>query len=508
MVVEKIVIIDFGSQYTNLILRRIKELGVHAEIVSPNDYFFAGKKYVKGIILSGSALSVYDKKSPKIDKKILNFDIPVLGICYGSQLIAYLEKGVVVRGEKGEYGKCSIKLIRSSVLFRGINKKFFVWMSHQDIIKELPKNYEVVALSENKIIAAFENKKKKIFAVQFHPEVVHTEFGVDILKNFVFNICGLKKTRIDYDLKQEIFDEIKRVLNGKKAIIGLSGGVDSSTAALMVNKVIGKNLICVFVDTGLVRKNDKEFLKREFSKYNLNFRIVNAKNRFLKALKGVKDPEKKRRIIGKLFVKIFEEIAVKEKAEFLIQGTIYSDRIESGLTRFSSKIKSHHNVGGLPKKTKLRIYEPLRNLYKDEVRKIAREIGLSDKIIKRHVFPGPGLAIRILGEVTEEKLSIIKKANFIVEEELKKSGFYDKVWMGFAVLLPVKSTGIKGDSRHYGYAVVLRIVESKDGMTANFSRIPYSVLERISTRITNEIKKVNRVVYDITNKPPATMEWE
>jgi GMP synthase (glutamine-hydrolysing) len=506
---NKIVIVDFGGQYANLIYRRIRDSGVCADIIYPEDFNKINKKNIKGIILSGSSKSVYEKDSPKMPKRIFNLGLPVLGICYGFQLICFLEGGEVKKGVVGEYGSCKLNIIKNSLLFSGIKKKeFLVWMNHSDFVYKLPKDYEIIALTDNSLIAGFQNRKKNIYGVQFHPEVVHTKNGFKIINNFLFKICKVKKDFHKVDIKEEIYREIKSVLGDKKAIIGLSGGVDSSTAAIMVNNVVGKNLIAVYVDTGLMRKGDKEFILREFSKYNLNLRIIDAKERFLNALKGVRDPEKKRKIIGKLFIKIFESVALKENAEFFIQGTIYSDRIESGLTKNSSVIKSHHNVGALPKNIKLKIYEPLRNLYKDEVRKLALELGLSNAIINRHVFPGPGLAIRIVGKISKEKINIVRKANFIIEEELKKSGFYNKVWMGFAVLLPVKSVGIKGDSRDYGYVVCVRIVESKDAMTANFSRIPYDVLERISARITSEIKKVNRVVYDISNKPPSTIEWE
>jgi GMP synthase (glutamine-hydrolysing) len=504
-----VLIVDFGGQYTHLICRRIKNLGVSAEIIYSEDLNKITLNGVKGIILSGGAKSVYDKESPKISKDVFDCKIPILGICYGFQLICYLEGGVVKKGSIGEYGCCKISIIDKGELFSGIKKKsFLVWMNHRDFVYKTPKEYKVTSITENSIVASFENREKNIYGVQFHPEVIHTKNGFKILKNFLFKICKVKKNSNNFNIKEEIYKEIKSVLGFKKAIIGLSGGVDSSTATLMVNKVIGKNLIPVYVDTGLMRSGDKEFILKEFSKYDLNLRIIDAKEEFFKALKGVKAPENKRKIIGNLFIKIFENIALKEGAEFLIQGTIYSDRIESGLTKNSSIIKSHHNVGALPKKIKLKIYEPLRNLYKDEVRKIAEELGLSKEIIHRHVFPGPGLAIRIVGEVTREKVKIVRKADEIIQQELKNSGLYNKVWMGFAVLLPIRSVGIKGDARDYGYVVCVRIVDSKDAMTANFSKIPYNVLERISTRITSEIREVNRVVYDISNKPPATIEWE
>lgn len=463
---------------------------------------------VKGLILSGGAASVYDKSSPKCDKGILGLGVPVLGICYGHQLIAYLDGGEVISGESGEYGITELRIPEQSMLLNGLSSTEKVWMNHRDIVKKLPNKYSVIASTVNSPVAGFEDTKRKIYGVQFHPEVTHTENGSRILENFIFGVCKAKRGWDSSAIIGSITNEINREIGNKKALIGLSGGVDSSTAAALVNKVIGKNLVAVYVDTGLMRHGETEFMERMFSKFDMNLEIVDARKRFFRALNGVREPEEKRKIIGGLFVEIFEEVAQKEKAEILIQGTIYSDRIESGITRHSSKIKSHHNVGGLPEKMRMKVYEPLRDLYKDEVRKLAKELGLPDEIIKRHVFPGPGLAVRILGEVTPEKAEIVREASFIIEEELRKADLHDKVWMAFAVLLPIKSVGIQGDARSYKYPVVVRIIESKDAMTANFARIPYEILEKISTRITNEIAEVNRVVYDISNKPPATMEWE
>ncbi len=509
---DKIIVIDFGGQYCHLISRRIRDLSVYSEVkpASITKDELLNIPNLKGIILSGGAASVYDKSSPKCDKEIFKLQVPILGICYGHQLIAYLDKGKVLSGTAGEYGITELIIKRSSKILKGLSKnnKALVWMNHKDIVKKLPSNYSVVAKTKNSPIAAFEDNKNKIYGVQFHPEVTHTENGLQVLKNFVFDICRAKRewdtSRVIHNIKQEIKD----VIGNRKAVIGLSGGVDSSTAAVLVKEVIGKNLVAVYVDTGLMRYQETEFIKKVFTKFNLNLKIVDASDKFFKALKGVVEPEKKRKIIGKLFIDVFDEVAIKEKAEVLIQGTIYSDRIESGITQHSSIIKSHHNVGGLPKNMYLEVFEPLKNLYKDEVRKIARQIGLSDEIIKRHVFPGPGLAIRIVGEVTKEKAEIVRKASYIIEQELKKVGLYERVWMAFAVLLPIKSVGIQGDARSYKYPIVIRIIESKDAMTANFVKIPYEILEKISTRITNEISEVNRVVYDISNKPPATMEWE
>lgn len=501
---DKIIVLDFGGQYCHLISRRIRDFNVYSEVLPSNitKEEVSNIKNLKGIVLSGGAASVYKKDSPKLDKEILNLNIPILGVCYGHQLIAHLEKGNVKKGDFGEYGITKLNILVEDGLLKNVRLKN-VWMNHKDVVKYLP-DYTVSASTENSPVAVFENNKKKIYGVQFHPEVTHTEEGNKILKNFI-EICKAKRERNTSNTIRNISKDIKEKIK-KKAIIGLSGGVDSSTAALLINKIIGNNLVCVYVDTGLMRYKEVEFIKKEFS--NLNLKIIKAEDRFLKELKGIVDPEEKRRIIGKLFIEIFDEIAEKEKVGILIQGTIYSDRIESGLTKYSSKIKSHHNVGGLPENMKLKIYEPLKDLYKDEVRDIAKKLNVSNEIINRHVFPGPGLAVRIIGEVTKEKVKIVRKASYIIEEELRKSNFYDKVWMAFAVLLPIKSVGIQGDERSYKYPVVVRIIESKDAMTANFSKIPYEILDRISTRITNELNEINRVVYDISNKPPATMEWE
>ncbi len=507
---DKIIVLDFGGQYSHLISRRIRDLGVYSEVLPPNINKAELEKIsnLKGIILSGGATSVYDEKSPKCSKELLNLNIPVLGICYGHQLIAHIVGGQVSHGEHGEYGITELKTLQKSWLLCGLNDKEEVWMNHKDIVKNLTQDYSVTASTKNSPIAAFENNEKKIYGVQFHPEVTHTKNGNKIFENFAFGICNAKKEWDIKNIHDKIAEEVRLVIGNRKAIIGLSGGVDSSTAAILINKIIGKNLTAVYVDTGMMRRKETEFIRELFSGFELNLKIVYAKDRFFKELKGITEPEMKRKIIGKLFIDIFDEVAVEEKAEVLIQGTIYSDRIESGVTQHSSKIKSHHNVGGLPENMKLEVYEPLRNLYKDEVRKLAKEIKLSEEITKRHVFPGPGLGIRIVGEVTPEKTEIVRKAGFIIEQELKKAVLYDKVWMAFAVILPIKSVGIQGDARSYKYPVVVRIIESKDAMTANFAKIPYEILEKISTRITNEIQEVNRVVYDISNKPPSTMEWE
>lgn len=465
-------------------------------------------KNIKGIILSGGARSVYDKTSPKIDKKILELGIPILGICYGHQLLAQLVGGEVQKGKVGEYGMVEMVIKNKKGMFAKLEQEQKVWMNHKDIVTKLPEPFLILAGTKHSPITAFISCDGMLSGVQFHPEVTHTENGMKMLGNFVFQICGAKKSYSSKFVIKSLVDEAKEFISNRKAIIGLSGGVDSSAAAALVARAIGKNLTAVYVDTGLMRHRETEFIRSVFKNSELNLKIIKAGNRFFKELKNVCSPEKKRKIVGKVFVDVFYEVAQKEKADVLIQGTIYSDRIESGLTKHSSCIKSHHNVGGLPKNLKMRLYEPLRDLYKDEVRNIARELGLPKEIAERKVFPGPGLAIRILGEVTPEKAKIAREVNHIVEEELKKTKYWKNIWMAFAVLLPIKSVGIQGDQRSYKYPVVIRIIESKDAMTANFSKVSLEILEKISARITNEVREINRVVYDITNKPPATMEWE
>lgn len=507
---DKIVILNFGGQYCHLISRRIRDFGVRAEVMPSETSVktLRADKSIKGIILSGGARSVYEKNAPKFEKEILNLLIPIFGICYGHQLIAHLMGGKVVSGKFGEYGLMKLNIKNGEKILARLGKSKNVWMNHRDIVARLPKSFISIASTEHSKIAAFANKERKIFGAQFHPEVSHTENGDQILKNFVIDIGKCKKSWTSILVAQNLIKETRGIIGNEKAIIGLSGGVDSSVAATLVGKAIGKRLVAVYVDTGLMRDGETKFIEKTFRKKNLNLKIIRAEKQFFLALKGVSSPEQKRKIIGKLFADIFYDIAKKERANFLIQGTIYSDRIESGLTKHSSKIKSHHNVGGLPKNLKMKLYEPLKDLYKDEVRKIARELGLPNEITTRQVFPGPGLAVRVIGKITLERVRIVRQAGKIIEEELKGTEFWKNIWMSFAVLLPVKSVGIQGDERSYKYPVVVRVVESRDAMTANFSKIPFSILEKISTRITNEICEVNRVVYDITNKPPATMEWE
>lgn len=507
-----------------MISRRIRDAGVFAEVVPSNISAakIAKDKDVKGIILSGGSRSVYEKNAPKFDKKVLNLNIPILGICYGHQLIAHLLGGRVASGKSGEYGPTPLNQANPKFNFgyTGLSQEqgkslslaleplSSVWMNHRDAVTDLPKGFVLLASTAHSKIAAYGHPGKKIFGVQFHPEVSHTQNGQKILENFVFGICNCKKSRSSKSIMENIIEEARGTIGDSRAIIGLSGGIDSATAALLVARAIKRNLTAVYVDTGLMREGETDFIRKMFGNKNIGLEIVNAQNLFFKKLRGIVSPERKRKIIGKLFADIFYKIAKNKKAAFLVQGTIYSDRIESGVTKHSSKIKSHHNVGGLPKNLGLNLYEPLRDLYKDEVRAIGKTLKIPKEITTQQVFPGPGLGIRIIGEVTPRRVKIVRAASYIIEGELKKTVFWKDIWMSFAVLLPIKSVGIQGDKRTYKYPVVVRIIESKDAMTANFSKISYDVLERISTRVTNEVKEVNRVVYDITNKPPGTMEWE
>lgn len=517
-----IIILDFGSQYTQLIARRIRELNVYCEIYPYNIDVESRFKVqdIKGVIFSGGPDSVYEKNSPKITTNTLNYflenKIPVLGICYGMQLISHILGGKVVKGKIHEYGLARIKQIKESVLFLNIPKESTVWMSHGDTILELPEGFSKVAFTENNLIAAVENVKKNIYLLQFHPEVKHTEYGVDILKNFVFRICQEKPTWQMKSFIETSINEIKQTISDRPAICAISGGVDSSVASTLVYKAIAKNLHCIFVDNGLLRYGEKERVEKIFRPiFADNLYIVNAEKIFLSKLKGIIDPEKKRKIIGRTFIKVFEQQAkkiekkIRKKIEFLVQGTLYPDVIESISVKGPSKtIKTHHNVGGLPKRLKFKLIEPLKFLFKDEVRKLGRELGLPDEILLRHPFPGPGLAVRIIGEVTKQRTELLKKADKIIEEEIRKAGWYEKVWQCFGVLLPIKTVGIMGDKRTYENVLAIRCVESQDAMTADWVKLPYDLLGRLSNRIINEVRGINRVVYDISSKPPATIEWE
>ena len=514
MKLDAILVLDFGGQYCNLIARRIREHKVYSEIVpcdiTPEEIEELNKNMnVKGLILSGGPWSVYEKDAPKFDSEILKIGIPVLGLCYGHQLIAYFSNGKVEPGTKREYGMANIVVDKPVGVLKGLSREEKVWMSHGDTIYELPEDYEMLAYTENSPIAAFRHKEKPIYGLQWHPEVVHTENGMKMLCNFIFEVCRCQANWRPESLIDKAIHEIRETVGDGKAIIGLSGGIDSSVATFLAAKAIGKRLLAIFVDHGFMRFGEAEFVENMFQKHGVKVVTIRAQERFLKRLRGVIDPEEKRKIIGSEFIRVFEEAAKKIEAEYLIQGTIYPDRIESGFRKHSDTIKTHHNVGGLPAKIDFKaIIEPLQDLYKDEVREVAKIMDLPDKLVRRQPFPGPGLAVRIIGEVTKEKAELVRKADKIVTDEIEQSGLGDSLWQYFAVLTETKSTGVKGDSRAYGYTVAVRIVESKEAMTAGFARIPYDVLEKISTRITNELPQVTRVVYDITHKPPATIEWE
>jgi GMP synthase (glutamine-hydrolysing) len=508
-----IIIIDFGSQYNQLIARRVREYHIYCQILSPDaDIDYIKSFRPKGIILSGGPASIYEKQSPKIDKAIFDLGIPVLGICYGMQFMVSSLGGTVKKTKKREYGFAELKIKTQKGLFKDVDKITKCWMSHGDSTVKLPAGFEITASTENTGIAATVNKNKNYYGVQFHPEVQHTQKGKTILRNFLFDICGCKRSWTMKSFARDSISNIKETIKAEKVILGLSGGVDSCVTALLIHKAIGKNLTCIFVDNGLLRKHEADKLKKNLKQHlKINIRFINAKNKFLKALADTTDPEKKRKIIGKLFMDVFEAEAHKIKdVDYLAQGTLYPDVIES-ISAFggpSSIIKSHHNVGGLPKKMKLKLIEPLKYLFKDEVRLLGKELGLHEEFIWRQPFPGPGLAIRIIGKVTGRRLSILREIDAILLEEIKNNGYYKKLWQSFAVLLPVKSVGIMGDRRTYENIAAIRAVTSKDAMTADWARLPHKLLGNISNRIINEVKGVNRVVYDISSKPPSTIEWE
>tara|TARA_Y100000591_G_scaffold333344_1_gene376056 strand:- start:7364 stop:8923 length:1560 start_codon:yes stop_codon:yes gene_type:complete len=512
---ERIIIIDFGSQVTKLIARRVRELGVFSEIVTPKEIIkFKNFKGIKGIILSGGPSSVTKGKFQSIPKNIFNKNIPVLGICYGLQLIAKLFGGKIKSTKKKrEFGRASILKNRQSVLTKNFfGNKSSVWMSHEDAVVKLPKNFISIARTKNSKLTIIENNKKNIFGIQFHPEVTHTDNGKQIFKNFLFLICKIKKKWSVISQKNRLIKEIKEKVKNEKVLCALSGGVDSSVVALLINKAIKKNLICIMVDTGLMRKNEFKYTYRIFkNKYKLNLKLINASKIFLNKLKNVSNPEKKRKIIGSLFIKIFEKEAKKlKKIQYLAQGTLYPDIIESKSSTGSktSKIKSHHNVGGLPKKMNLRLIEPLKEFFKDEVRVLGNSLGLKKEITNRHPFPGPGLAIRILGKITLNKIRILQEADYIYIRELNKNNLYHKIWQAYAALLPIKTVGVMGDSRTYEYTCLLRAVTSEDGMTADYYNFSKEFLDKISNKIINNVKGINRVVYDISSKPPSTIELE
>jgi GMP synthase (glutamine-hydrolysing) len=555
---ENIIVLDFGGQYSQLIARRVRDLRVYSELL-PYDtpIEIIKSKRPSGIIFSGSPSSISEKavdgvqttntlktgnkmagtesltvgtegltagkesltaktesltaekKSPVVSSEIFKLGIPILGICYGMHLITYLLDGTVSSSGNNEYGRTEISLKQESPLFEGLKKSEICWMSHRDSVANLPENFKIIASTTSLPIAGIENTGDRIFGIQFHPEVVHTPSGMHILENFLFNICGCSPLWTMVSIIENQIGIIKDTVKNGNVICGLSGGVDSTVAALLVHKAVGEKLTCIFVDHGLLRFGEGQQVEKTFKKnFKINLIHIRAKERFLSKLKGVTDPEKKRKIIGKEFIRVFEEEASKIKdVDYLVQGTLYSDVIESG-TRDAAKIKSHHNVGGLPEDMKIKLIEPLRQLFKDEVRKMGIELGLSAEIVRRQPFPGPGLAIRIIGEVTEERLNILQAADKIVIEEIKSAGLYEKIWQSFAVLPAIKSVGVMGDERTYAYPIAIRAVTSEDAMTADWVKLPYDVLEKMSSRIINEVDGVNRVVYDISSKPPSTIEWE
>lgn len=507
-----ILVLDFGSQYTQLIARKMRENGVYCEIVPYNEPLSKIKSYnPKGLILSGGPSSVYAQDAYKVDEAIYDLGLPILGICYGMQLLTSHFKGSVVRANEKEYGKAKLSFIKQHPLFTDTKDEQVVWMSHSDRVDVLPEGFEAIGASENSSYAAIANEEKKLYAFQFHPEVAHSQHGSKILKNFAKYICGCESTWNMGSFAKEKIKEIKKQVGDDKVLCGVSGGVDSSVVAALLAEAIGDKLVLVFVDNGLLRQDERIQVEDAFkNRLKVNLITIDASKTFLSRLKGVVDPERKRKIIGETFIEVFEKEAKKyDGIKYLAQGTLYTDVIESISVKGPSKtIKSHHNVGGLPEKMNLKLIEPLREIFKDEVRVLGLELGLPQEMISRHPFPGPGLAIRIMGAVGEEELGILRKADVILLDELRSTGYYDKTWQAFAVLLNVKSVGVMGDNRTYDNAVCLRMVEATDGMTATFAHIPYKILENMSRRIINEVEGINRVVYDISSKPPATIEWE
>lgn len=507
---EMILVLDFGSQYNQLITRRIREFGVYSELHS-HKMTVAEIREINptGIILSGGPNSVYSENSFRCDPEIFDLGIPVFGICYGMQLMTHHFGGKVERGHKREYGKATLNVTNQSKLFNNLPSEQVVWMSHSDLVVEAPQGFVVDGTNESCPVAAISDESRGLYGVQFHPEVRHSVYGNDLLKNFVFEVCGCKEEWSMESFIEIEMEKIRQTVGDKKVLCALSGGVDSSVVAVLIHKAVGDQLTCIFVDHGLLRKDEADSVMKTFSEgFNMNVIKVDAKDRFMDKLKGVSDPEQKRKIIGNEFIYVFDDEATKlEGIDYLAQGTLYTDIIESG-TDTAQTIKSHHNVGGLPEDMQFELIEPLNTLFKDEVRALGTELGIPDDIVWRQPFPGPGLGIRVLGEITEDKLEIVRESDAILREEIKNAGLDREIWQYFTVLPDIRSVGVMGDARTYDYTIGIRAVTSIDGMTSDWARIPWDVLEKISTRIVNEVDHVNRIVYDVTSKPPATIEWE